>query len=112
METQKVDAFILANGQYFQEDELQPARDRLLAADESKWPALLGMQFKNPTTCLLLSLFFGGLGVDRFFVGDTGLGVLKLITFGGLGIWGLVDLFRIMGIARRRNMKKFRSVVG
>lgn len=40
----------------------------------------------------LLSWLLGGLGVDRFYLGKIGTGVLKLITFGGFGIWALVDL--------------------
>jgi hypothetical protein len=44
---------------------------------------------------LLLSIFLGGLGVDRFYLGHIGLGVVKLITFGGCGIWSLIDIILI-----------------
>ena len=46
-------------------------------------------------TTLLLSIFLGGLGVDRFYLGYTGLGIAKLLTFGGCGIWSLIDLVLI-----------------
>lgn len=44
---------------------------------------------------LLLSIFVGGLGVDRFYMGYIGLGVLKLVTLGGCGIWSLIDIILI-----------------
>ena len=50
---------------------------------------------KNFTTALILSGLLGGLGIDRFYLGCVGTGILKLITFGGLGIWALIDFIRL-----------------
>lgn len=60
-------------------------------------------QSKDPTIAIILSVLTGGAGVDRIYIGDVGLGILKLITCGGLGIWYIIDLFLIMDAARRKN---------
>ena len=65
--------------------------------------AFLSSDLKDPTTALLISLFAGGFGVDRFYIGDVGLGVGKLLTGGGCGIWAIIDLFLIMDATREKN---------
>ncbi len=60
-------------------------------------------QLKDPTISLLISIFAGTLGVDRFLLNDIGLGVGKLLTGGGCGIWWLIDLFLIMDATKQKN---------
>ncbi len=50
---------------------------------------------KDWLAALLLSVFLGTLGVDRFYLGHVGLGIGKLLTFGGCGIWWLIDVILI-----------------
>jgi TM2 domain-containing membrane protein YozV len=111
MEAQKVDMFIMANGKFFESHHLAQIRDRLIALDDSKWGVVQTLQFKDPTTSIIVSLLAGGLGIDRFMIGDTGIGVGKLLTCGGLGIWTIVDWFMIMGATREKNLEKLQSVL-
>lgn len=50
---------------------------------------------RDYVVALVLSIFLGTLGVDRFYMGKIGTGILKLLTIGGLGIWWLIDLILI-----------------
>jgi uncharacterized membrane protein YccF (DUF307 family) len=51
---------------------------------------------KSQITALLLCFFLGGIGIHRFYLGYTLIGVLQIITLGGLGIWTLIDFIRIL----------------
>lgn len=51
---------------------------------------------KNWSTALLLSILLGIFGVDRFYVGRTGLGILKLLTFGGYFVWWVIDVILLL----------------
>jgi TM2 domain-containing membrane protein YozV len=110
MDAQKVDMFLMMNSKYFESYHLNAVRDKLMSLDETKWGLVQTLQLKDPTTALIISIVGGGaLGIDRFFIGDTGLGIGKLLTCGGLGIWTIIDWFLIMGATREKNMELFQT---
>ncbi|MCT4613651.1 MAG: TM2 domain-containing protein [Marinifilaceae bacterium] len=51
---------------------------------------------KSYIVCLLLCVFLGSFGVHRFYVGKLWTGLLMLVTFGGLGIWLVIDFILIV----------------
>ncbi|MFN8309383.1 MAG: TM2 domain-containing protein [Chitinophagales bacterium] len=109
MDAQKVDMFLMSNAKFFESHHLNAIRERLLAIDDAKWPMISTLQLKDPTTSLIVSILAGSLGIDRFIIGDTGLGVGKLLTCGGLGIWSIVDWFMIQAATREKNMQKMQQ---
>lgn len=106
MESSKVDMYIMANAKYFPSVQIGMIRDRLIQLDDSKWAVVQSVPLKDPTTTLIISLLAGGLGIDRFFLGDVGLGIAKLLTCGGMGIWTIVDWFSIQKATREKNLEK------
>lgn len=106
MDTQRVDLFLMTNNKYFHSYQIPTIREWLLKTDDRQWSSLQTIQYREPTIVLILSLFFGYLAIDRFVIGDTGLGILKLLTLGGFGIWILIDWFLIMSATRDKNFQK------
>ncbi|MFC0309499.1 TM2 domain-containing protein [Gallibacterium trehalosifermentans] len=81
-------------------------KDKLDALSPEKASQVSMLSFKNPMTGLILGLFLGTLGADRFYKGDILLGILKLISLGGLGIWALIDLFLVYKGIKKDNLQK------
>jgi TM2 domain-containing membrane protein YozV len=111
MDSGKVDMFMMANAKFFESHHLMQLREQLLALDDSKWVLVQTIPFKDPTTSIIVSILAGNFGIDRFLIGDTGLGIGKLLTCGGLGIWAIVDWFLIMGATREKNFFKLQQVL-
>lgn len=106
MEKTKVDQFVMANADKFPEFAQMQIREKLEKLDDSKESMLIAIPWKNPTTSLLLALFLGGFGADRFFLGQPGLGVVKLLTCGGAGIWAIIDWFTAISRTKNYNLNQ------
>ena len=105
MEQNQVNQLMAMYGSKLPFEHLQSVKRKLETVDYDTAVVCLS-QLKDPTTSLILSLLIGAYGVDRFYVGDIGLGVVKLLTCGGAGIWWIIDLFLIMDTTRQRNFEK------
>ncbi len=111
MDQQKIDLFIMTNQKYFPAEKIIFIKEKLRTIDDEKFSLVSAMDFKEPTTLLLVSLFLGGLGIDRFMLGDTGMGILKLLTGGCCGILTIVDWFTITKKAKEVNFNKFMTLI-
>jgi len=108
MEAQKVDMFLITYGKYFEGHLIPSIREQMLKMDDQKFLMIQSMTFREPLLMLVISLLGGTLGIDRFIIGDVGMGVGKLLTCGGLGIWTIIDWFLIMERTREINFEKLR----
>ena len=111
MDTTKIDMYIMANQKYFPAEKMVYIKEKLMRIDEQKFSLLSTLEYKDPTTILLVSLFLGGLGVDRFMLGDTGMGVLKLLTGGVCGIMTIVDWFSVQKKAKEMNFNNLMAIL-
>ena len=107
----KVDMYFMTNAKYFPEEKALYLKEKLRTMDEEKFSLLSTITLKDPTTLLLVSIFLGTLGIDRFMLGDTGMGILKLLTAGCCGILTLVDWFTISKITKEKNFDKVMSLI-
>jgi TM2 domain-containing membrane protein YozV len=103
---QRADMYIATKSKYYQSFQLSQIREKIAVMDDSKFNMLQSVPLKDPQTSLILSLFVGVYGVDRFYIGDTGIGIGKLLTCGGLFVWTIIDWFQIQSATRNNNFQK------
>lgn len=72
---------------------------------------LQATELKDPTTILLVSIFLGTLGIDRFMIGDIGMGILKLLTAGLCEILTIIDWFTISKKTKQLNLSKISMIM-
>ena len=111
MDQQKIDMFIMTNQKYFPAEKIMYLKDKLRTMDEEKFALVSTIELKDPTTILLVSIFLGVLGIDRFMIGDTGMGILKLLTGGLCGIMTIVDWFTISKKTKQLNLSKVSMIM-
>ncbi len=102
-----INSFAMNNAKKFTQSDLVRIKSLLPELTDSQLQMIMSADYKDPNTMLIISILLGGLGVDRFMLGQTGLGVAKLLTGGGLGIWWLIDLFSIQEKTKEYNGKLF-----
>ena len=111
LDQQKIDMYIMTNQKYFPEEKIVYLKDKLRTMDDEKFSLISTIELKDPTTLLLVSIFLGGLGIDRFMLGDTGMGILKLLTLGCCGVLTIIDWFTVSKKAKNYNFNKVMSLV-
>lgn len=92
-------------------------QDQLKNIPEDRTAPLMGIQLKSPLIGLILGIFLGVFGIDRFYKGNIGLGIAKLVltlTYFGIVIsffWSLVDLFLVWKGIKKDNLQKIQSIL-
>ena len=111
MDANVVNQFLVANAKYFPEEQIPFLKQKLLDASDDKLTLVQCTEFKDPTTILIISILIGGLGIDRFMLGDTGMGVLKLLTGGLSGILTIIDSFTVTKRTKEKNINKLMMIL-
>ena len=111
MDKNKVDMYLTGSSQYFESSAIPMIRQKLEKADDDALANLQAVNMKNPNTILLVSIFLGCFGIDRFMIGDTGMGILKLLTGGCCCILTIYDWFLISSKAKQKNLANISMVL-
>lgn len=111
MEKSKIDLYLTTNAKYFEPTAIPIIRQKMENASDDMLVSLQATELKDPTTVLLISIFLGSLGIDRFMIGDIGIGVLKLLTLGLCGILTIIDWFTIGKKTKQKNLSTISMIM-
>lgn len=111
MDKQTIDLYLTTNAKYFEPTAIPMIRQKLEKADDNTYMTLQACELKDPTVMLIISIFLGSLGIDRFMLGDTGMGVLKLLTGGCCGILTIIDWFGVSKKTKEKNLATISMVL-
>jgi TM2 domain-containing membrane protein YozV len=104
VKTDKIDFYILNNAKYFPVESLPLIREKLEGMSEDGVMMLSAVRLQDPVVMLIVSLFLGCFGVDRFLLGDIVFGLIKLFTGGVCGVFTIIDWFTVMRRTRDKNL--------
>ncbi len=107
----KMEMYLMINRKYFPAEKMGYLRDKLINMDERKEGMLFAIDLKDPSTSLIASLSAGSFGIDRFMLGEIGMGVLKALTFGCCGVLTIIDWFTIRRRAKEYNFNAVMTLV-
>ncbi|HEL1619761.1 TPA: TM2 domain-containing protein [Streptococcus suis] len=119
--------YIVSKSSYLPSDKLLLIQRELEDLDEGALNALMMVELRQPLIALMLAIFFGEFGVDRFYIGNKELGFAKLIAFGisfvtlfiliglllfmGLYLWKFIDCFLIMKACKEANYQRLMAQI-
>lgn len=108
MEKEKIDMFLGLNAENFEPQDLTIIKEKLEKIDDSKFYLVQSVSFQKPSTIFIIALVFG---CERFLLDEIGMGILKLLTCYGCGLWWLIDLFTAKSRAKKYNFKKLNEIL-
>ena len=99
-------SWFAANRNKFSPQNQAVIQSKLNDITDEKATVLSSIELKDPTIMLVIELFLGCLGVHRFMLGDTGMGILYLLTGGVCGLMWFVDIFTVSGKTKQYNFNQ------
>jgi|GEM_PF-246750 len=109
MDTNQVNFWLATNAENFAPETHPAVKSKLEEIDNNQLMYLSNASFQKPSTILLIAIF---LGWERFWLNDIALGIVKIITAYGCGIWWLIDLFTAKKRAQKYNFEQFQKATG